>query len=89
MSKIDMNKINKFIEANKKKKPEWIESVPQEEWENALDGYFEMFCEAIAKETTQEEFWNMIYFSALAFCKGMKYTQIKDKKIKPDVWPRY
>lgn len=88
MSKIDGSKINQYIEGSKKKKPPYI-TVSDDQWCEALDGYTESFYEAVDKQTTTEEFWQLVYFSALAFCKGMQRQQEIDGKISESNYPRY
>lgn len=88
MNKIDGSRINQYVEGSKKKKPPFI-SVDQQEWENALEGYQESLSEAVDENTDTEQFWHMIYFSALAFCKGMEYAEIKLGKRQESNYPRY
>lgn len=85
---IDGAKINKFIEANKKKKPEYL-NVDQQEWEDALDGYQESFSNAVDHTCTTEEFWSLVYFSAMAFCRGMERAEVKAGTKTESLYPRY
>lgn len=85
---IDFKKVQFYIDANKNKKPPYI-TVDDSQWSEALDGYFESFCEAIDENATTQEFWSLIYFSAMAFCKGMQRQQEIDGKVKESLYPRY
>lgn len=80
--------INKYIEANKKKKPDFL-NVEQQEWEDALDGFLESFSNAVDEKTTTEQYWSLIYFSALAFCKGVEHAEVKSGLKKESYYPRY
>jgi len=85
---IDGQKINEYIEANKNKKPPPV-NVDQQEWEDALDGCSETLWEGAVDTMTTQEFWTLIYFSALYFCKGMERSEVK-AGLKPEsLYPRY
>lgn len=88
MSKIDGVAINRYIAANKKKKPDYA-NVDQQEWEDALDGYQESFSNAVDNKCTTEQFWSLIYFSALAFCRGMERAEVKAGTRTESYYPRY
>lgn len=87
-TKIDYNKITEYIEANKSKKPKYI-NVADSEWSDALLGYEETFSNAVDEDTTTDMYWHLIYFSALAFCKGMEYAEVKAGLRKESNYPRY
>lgn len=88
MSEVDFNKIDEFIEYHKTRKPKYV-AVDDTDWENALLGYRECFSEAIDGDETTEQAWSLIYFSAIAFCRGMEYTEVKAGTRKESLYPRY
>lgn len=86
--KIDANKINHYIEANKSKKPPMV-AVSDEEWSKALDAYGEQLWEGATDEMTTQEFWTLIYFCAMSFCRGMEYAEVKAGTRTETYYPRY
>jgi hypothetical protein len=89
MSKIDFNQIDKYVEANKKLKPQFV-AVDDQEWADALDGYREVISESIGDDVkTTQEVWTLIYFCAISFCRGMEREQVLSGKIAETNYPRY
>ncbi len=86
--KIDGQKIRHYIEANKSKKPPMV-AVSDEEWSDALDAYGEQMWEGATEEMTTQEFWNLIYFCAISFCRGMEYSEVKAGTRTESFYPRY
>lgn len=85
---IDGVQINKWIAANKNKKPEFC-NVDQKEWEDALDGYQESLSNCDLENMTTQEFWSLIYFCAIAFCMGMERAEVKAGTKTESYYPRY
>lgn len=88
VSKIDGSKINYYIEQNKKRKPECV-AVSDQEWGDALDAYGEQMWEGVTSDMTTQEFWNLIFFCAMSFCRGMEYAEVKAGTREETFYPRY
>lgn len=88
MSLIDPNKISHYVQANKSQKPPMV-AVSDEEWANALDAYHETLWEGVTEEMTTQELWNLIYFCAMSFCRGMEYAEVKSGIRTESLYPRY
>jgi hypothetical protein len=89
---IDFKKIDGFIEWMKKQKPPFV-AVNDEEWANALDGYRESLPNGLPDQEenqfTTDTFWSLIYFSAVAFCRGMEHQAVKSGQMKESNYPKY
>jgi hypothetical protein len=86
MSKIDQSKINNYVE--KCPKPLFCE-VDASEWRNALSGAMEAIYESDTEGLDTEEFWTLVYMSAVYFCKGMMWAETK-AGLRPETnYPRY
>lgn len=85
---IDGKLINKYIENAKKKKPDFV-VVDDEQWSEALEGYQESLSNGVDDNTTTQEFWTLIYFCAIAFCKGVEHSEVKSGLREESLYPRY
>lgn len=87
---IDWQKIDKtYIPAQKKNKPKFL-NVTDDQWSEALDGVRETASEMdFVKTDNTEDVWNIIYFSAMYFCKGFEHAEIKHGHKKQSFYPVY
>lgn len=90
MGNVDWQKIEKFVEGSAKKKPSYI-GVSDEEWADALEGYKNTISAAIISDElgSTENAWNLIFFSASAFCKGMERAEVKSGARTESLYPIY
>lgn len=82
------NKINEYIESNKHKKPPFV-AVDEQEWADALEGYQNTIYESMEEDMPVEQVWTLIYFCAVAFCRGMERAEVKAGLRKETNYPRY
>lgn len=86
---IDFKQIDEWIDKNLNKKPVHLEAEDKE-WQDALLGYRNTMAQALAgNECETQECWNLIYFSAVAFCKGIERAEVKAGIRKETLYPRY
>lgn len=86
---IDFVQIDKWVDANLKKKPEFC-NVDQKEWEDALIGYRNTMAQAlVGDECSTQECWGLIYYSAIGFCRGMERAEVKAGTKPESMFPRY
>lgn len=86
MSKIDFEKIDKFIK--KVPKPSYCQ-VDEVEWRNALSGAREALSNTDIDGFTTDTLWGLIFFSAVYFCKGMMWAEQKAGLREETYYPRY
>lgn len=87
--KIDFEKIDYYIEKQIDKKPAHL-AVDQQEWEDALIGARNTLAYSlVGNEISTDQAWSQIFFSALYFCIGMEYAQVKAGLKKESNYPRY
>lgn len=86
----DLNRIEEYIKAHKEKKPQFV-AVSDDQWKESLDGHYYMHLQSGSfnefKETA--DLWCVIYFSAIAFCRGMERQMVIDGQMEETLWPRY
>lgn len=89
-TKVDYSKIEHYVQANLSKKPDMV-AVDRDEWEDALMGYYATFLQSYVGDEFKgtEEAWTWIYFSAMAFCRGMEYAEVKSGTRTESLYPRY
>lgn len=86
--KKDFNLLNEYVAKAKKDKPKMI-AVSDEDWSNALDGYHESILQSAHDDMTVDEAWTLIYFCAMAFCRGIEFAEVQVGMRNESLYPRY
>lgn len=84
---IEWEKIDNYIEQNKNRKPPMV-AVDEKHWKDALDGMREIVSNTDSSGFSTQTMWNLIWTSAMEFCRGMEYAEVLHGKREESNYPR-